>query len=180
MAVDRSTNAYIWFMRALFAALCCAFLMFHLLPLGQSSTLAFAPDLILCLTLAWVSRRPEFTPVLLIAATALLADLLLGRAPGLWAALTLLLSEYIRNRGRRMKTAGFFWEWVRVSVGIAVIFLVNRVAMSVLLLDVPALGSVMAQYGATIVLYPVITGLSALFLRIRHIEPAETTGRVRA
>lgn len=154
--------------------------MFHLLPLGQTSNLAFAPDLILCLTLAWVSRKPEFTPVLLIAGTALLADLLLGRAPGLWAALTLLLSEYIRNRGARMKAAGFFWEWVRVATGIAVIFVANRVAMSVLLLDVPPLAAVLTQYAATIVLYPVVTGISALFLRIRHVEPSEATPRVRA
>lgn len=178
--MDRSTNAYVWMMRAVYAALSCVFLMFHLLPLGQSSNLAFAPDLILGLTLVWVSRRPEFAPVLLIAATALLADLLLARAPGLWAALTLLLSEYIRNRGQRMKSAGFIWEWVRVSAGIAVIFLVNRIVLSVLFVNVPPLAAVLTQFGATVLLYPVITALSAVLLRVRYIEAAETGGRVRA
>lgn len=167
-------------MRIVFAALCCAFLMFHLLPLGQASSVAFAPDLILCLTLAWVSRRPEFTPVLLIAGTALVADLLLGRAPGLWAALTLMLAEYTRNRGYRLKSAGFFWEWMRIAAGIAVIFVVNRVALMVLLVDVPPLMAVLTQYGATTVLYPVVTALSALILRVRHVEPSESPGRARA
>lgn len=178
--MDSPGGAYIWVMRAVYAGLCCVFLMFHLLPLGQSGSIAFAPDMILCLTLAWVSRRPEFTPVLLIAGTALLADLLLGRAPGLWAALILLLAEYIRTRGRRLKSAGYFWEWMRVSAGIASIFVIHRIVMSILLLDVPPLGAVLLQYGATVLMYPVITVLSAMLLNIRHIEPSETTGRIRA
>ena len=155
--------------------------MFHLLPVGQSTNVAFAPDLVLCLTLAWVARRPEYAPALLIALAALLADLLLSRPPGLWAALVLLLSEYMRSRGHRMKTAGFVWEWLRVSAGIGVIFVANRLALSVLLLDLPPVSAVFTQYAATILLYPVIVGASATLLRVRHRDSIDAeAGKLRA
>ncbi len=155
--------------------------MFHLLPVGQTTNVAFAPDLILCLTLAWVVRRPEYAPALLIAGAALLADLLLSRPPGLWAALVLMLSEYIRSRGNRMKSAGFVWEWFRVSAGIGVIFVANRMAMSMLLLDLPPVPAAFTQYLATVVLYPLIVGLSATLLGVRHRDSTDAeTGKQRA
>lgn len=172
---------HIWSMRALYAAMCCAFLMFHLLPVASPDGLIFAPDFILCLTLAWAARRPEYTPILLIALTGLLADLLLSRPPGLWAALTLLLSEYIRNRGHRMRNLGFVWEWFRVSAGIMVIFLADRIALSIILFDTPPFTLSLLQVAQTVLVYPVIVGFSAFVLRVRHLEAGEVSGdRIRA
>ena len=172
--MGNQSGLHLWIMRAAYVLICCAFLIFHLIPIAPSATLAFSPDMILCLTLAWVARRPEYTPILLIALIGLLADLLLSRPPGLWAALILMLSEYIRNRSRRMRTAGFFWEWVRVSAGIAVIFFANRLALGVLLLDVPPFRASLMQYAATFAMYPVLVAVSSVAFRVSYPDIGDT------
>ena len=43
-------------------------------------------------------RRPDFLPVLLIGAVVLLEDLILLRPPGLWTALVILATEFVRAR----------------------------------------------------------------------------------
>lgn len=172
--MGNQSGFHLWIMRAAYVVICCAFLIFHLIPIAPSATFAFSPDMILGLTLAWVARRPDYTPIVLIAVTGLLADLLLSRPPGLWAALMLVLSEYIRNRGHRMRTAGFVWEWVRVAAGIAVIFFANRIALGVLLIDVPPLGASLKQYAATVVIYPLLVAVSSVAFGISYPDIGDT------
>ena len=73
-------RTHLWAMRLLYVALCGLVMMFHLLPLGQLVSISFSPDVILCLTLACVVRRPDYAPILLIACVALLADFPLAGA----------------------------------------------------------------------------------------------------
>jgi hypothetical protein len=63
----------------------------------------------LALTFAWVLRRPEFVPPLLIAAMILLGDLMFHRPPGLWAALVLVTAETLRVRDIREGPDGAIW-----------------------------------------------------------------------
>ncbi|MDG2340003.1 MAG: rod shape-determining protein MreD [Paracoccaceae bacterium] len=172
-------RTHLWAMRLLYAALCSLVMMFHLLPLGQLATVSFTPDVILCLTLAWVIRRPEYAPILLIAIVALLADLLLMRVPGLWAALVVLLANSIGKKRRRMRSTGFAVEWFRVSSGIAVIFVVQRIALSLLFVEPAPIIANLAQFIATIAAYPLIVALTAGVLRIRKPDliEAEAGGR---
>ena len=77
----------VWSFRFLYVASCAAIMFFHLLPLQTSPGRWGAPDFLSALTYAWVLRRPEYVPALLIAAMMLLADMLFMRPPGLQAAL---------------------------------------------------------------------------------------------
>jgi len=165
MADQTATHA--WFMRLLYVVACGIVIMFHLLPLGQVAWITFSPDLILCITLAWVVRRPDYAPILLIAGVALLSDLLLMRVPGLWSALVVLLANRIGQKRHRMRSTGFGVEWARVSSGIAAIFVIERVAMSVLLIETPPLTLSGAQFLATVIVYPVVVAVTAGVFRVR-------------
>ena len=167
-------SLYLWTMRCLYAGLCGLVVMFHLLPLGQMDTVVFSPDIILCLTIAWVVRRPEYAPILLIAGVALLADLLLMRPPGLWAALTVLLANSISKQRGKMRSTGFGVEWFRVSFGMAVIFVVERIAFGVLFVTPPSLAAGVAEFAATAICYPIVVGVTAGLLRVRKPELIET------
>ena len=165
----------LWSMRLLYAALCGLVIMFHLLPLGQLRAISFSPDIILCITLAWAVRRPDYVPIFLIAAVALLADLLLMRIPGLWAALTVLLADSITRQRHKMRSTGFGVEWFRVSLGIAVVFVVERIALGILFVETPPLGASIAQYLATLAAYPIVVGVTSAVLRVRKPDLIETT-----
>ncbi len=57
----------VWLCRALFAVLAAVLLFLRLLPLGSVAGGWPGPDLLMCLTFAWVLRRPDYVPALLIA-----------------------------------------------------------------------------------------------------------------
>lgn len=67
-----------------------AILFVRLLPLSPGRVAMPGPDVLLCLTIAWVLRRPEQVPVLVIAAVFLIEGLLMLRPPGLWAAVVVV------------------------------------------------------------------------------------------
>lgn len=169
----------LWSMRMLYAALCGFVMMFHLLPLGQIGAITFSPDIVLCITLAWVVRRPAYAPIVLIAAVVLLADLLMMRVPGLWAALCVLLADSTTRQRLKMRSTGFGVEWLRVSLGIAAIFALERIVLGVLLVETPPLGANIAQLAATIAVYPVVVAITSGVFRVRKPELIETTNARR-
>ncbi|MEO0503273.1 MAG: rod shape-determining protein MreD, partial [Pseudomonadota bacterium] len=80
----------LWTMRIAFTARVMVILFFHMLPLQTATGGWIWPDFILAFALAWSVRRPDYVPLALLAGLFLLADLLLQRPPGLWAALALV------------------------------------------------------------------------------------------
>ena len=90
--------------RATFVFLVAAVTFAQLLPLRPGPGNVPGPDIILLIALAWIVMRPEYVPVLLLAAVCLLTDLLLLRPPGLWTALVVLAGEFL-PMGRRLPFA---------------------------------------------------------------------------
>ena len=85
--------------QSLYVGLVLMSLFLRLRPIDPGRVGWPGPDLILCLTLAWVQRRPDYLPAGLVAAVILAEDLFMLRPPGLWAALTVLGAEFLRSRG---------------------------------------------------------------------------------
>lgn len=146
----------LWLMRAGFAALLLGILFFQLLPLETTPRRLAGPDLVMGFAFAWALRRPEYAPLLLVAVLLLIADLLLGRPPGLHAALTLLAFDNLRSRAPGMRGMPFTVEWFTVSIAIAAVMLGQRLVLTVLLVDMPSLGLQLIQLLATILAYPLI------------------------
>lgn len=132
-----------------------------------------APDLLLLLALAWVTRRPSFTPAIAIAVIFLLADMLFQRPPGLWTALVLILSEILRGRSRAMRTLPFWLEWATVSLGIIVITAIYMFTLSMVLVPQAPIGLTLVQLILTIVTYPAVVFVSYALFGVRRPAPGE-------
>jgi rod shape-determining protein MreD len=131
------------------------------------------------LTLAWAIRRPDYVPMLSIAAVMLVADLLFHRPPGLWAMLVLLAAEWLKPRGRQVRENTFAAEWLTAATALLFITLVYRLVLALLIVTPGMLSLWLMQYGMTVAAYPLVAGLSYLALGVRRSTPGEFdhTGR---
>nr|WP_252737627.1 rod shape-determining protein MreD [Citreicella sp. C3M06] len=160
-------------MRLSFVALAVLILFYHLLPLDLMPPRYAGPDLLVSLCFAWSLRRPDYVPALLIAAVMLLADLMLGRPPGLWAALVLLASEMLKRRDRRGPETTFVMEWIAVATMLMAITLVYRLVLGLLLVPAgPPFLSLM-RFAMTVICYPLVVVLSQVLLGVRRMAPGD-------
>ena len=157
---------------AAYIAFGLAILFFALMPLNPGRPGLPGPDLMLCLTFAWVLRRPDHLPAAIIVALALIGDFLLGRPLGLWSLFILAGSELLRPRALRWRDQAFLFEWLRVSLLMGLMLIGSRLMMVLFLLPVPALGPVMLQWLATVMAYPLMV-LAVQSVGIRRLSAAE-------
>lgn len=169
-----STTTRLWLMRAGYLALGITVIFFQLLPLETIPRRFAGPDLLLAFTLAWSARRPDFVPVLSIAAIALLADLLFQRPPGLWAALVVLASGAIKRRAVGLRDQTFAVEWLNITIAVVMVMLMYRLALFVLLIPQVPLGLASIQTLMTIMTYPLIAVLTVYAFGVRPVQPGET------
>lgn len=168
-----SHKRIVWAHRGLYVAL-AGFLMFlRLLPINTEPVHWPGPDLLLGFTFAWVLRRPDYVPALLIAAVILLEDFLVMRPPGLWAVIVLFGAEFLRGRVVFLREVGFLAEWLMVSVVMLSCFLAYRVAFAVTFLPLPDLGFAFLRALGTVLAYPVVVAISSMFLGLRKAAPGE-------
>jgi rod shape-determining protein MreD len=178
--IDGATRE-VWLHRLLFVAIAMILLFWRLLPLpladasvcGPEQSLCLVrvwferlpgPDLLLCVIFAWTMRRPDYLPVVLIAGVVLLEDLLLMRPPGLWTALVLLASEFVRGRVALTRELNFAVEWLLVTGLMFGIVLLNRLVFAMVLLPQPGFGFALAQLVWSVLCYPVVVFLSRVVL----------------
>jgi penicillin-binding protein 2 len=114
--------------RVLWAALIMTAMVALLLPLHPGPGRFPPPDILLLITIAWVLRRPDYVPVGLIAAAFLMADFLFMRPPGLWAALVVLATEYLRAREAGWRDLPFLLEWAIVGAVLGAMTLAHAIA----------------------------------------------------
>ena len=178
--VDGATRE-VWLHRALFVAIALILLFWRLLPLpipglsqcGETDgwcrfTVWLArmpgPDLLLCVIFAWMMRRPDYLPALLIAAVVLLEDMILMRPPGLWTALVLIASEFVRGRVALTRELNFGVEWLLVAGLMLAMLVVYRLTFAMVLMPQPGFGFAMVQVAWSILCYPVVVFLSRFVL----------------
>jgi rod shape-determining protein MreD len=134
------------------------------------------PDLMLCLTLAWVVRRPSMLPAWVIVVYFFLEDILLMRPPGLWALVVLLATEFLRKRTEHLRQHGFLLEYMMIFAVMLAMFVANRAVLAIVMGPQAPLGLSLAQFLGTVLAYPAIVALSHFVFGLR--KPA--TGEVDA
>ncbi|MHC0053671.1 rod shape-determining protein MreD [Actibacterium sp. D379-3] len=162
-----------WIYQLLFAALATALLFLQLLPLHTLPARFPGPDLLLCLTLAWVQRRPDFIPPLLLAAVFLVADLLLMRPPGLWTALVVLAAEFLRSRQTGAGEVPFAAEWLLTTVVIVAISLGYALILGVTATAFPGLAMSVIKIVMTVLAYPAVVLVAHQAFGLRRLTAAE-------
>ena len=161
--VDPVTRS-IWLHRLLFIAIALGLLFFRLLPLGSMAGDLPGPDILLCIVFAWTMRRPDYLPALLLAAVVLLEGMILMRPPGLWTALGILASEFVRARVALTRELSFGVEWLLVAGLMVGMLLAYRIVFAMVLLPQPGFGFAMVQMLWSIVCYPAVVALSRFVL----------------
>lgn len=171
-----ATRTSVWVYRGAFLCIACVILYAKLLPLGSVAGDWPGPDILLCLIFAWIVRRPDYLPVLLVAMVLLLDDLLLMRPPGLWTALVVLAAEFIRSRVALTRELSFWTEWALVAGLMVGLLLAYRMIFAIAFLPQPAFGFALMQTLWSILCYPMVVAGSRFALDLR--KPA--TGEVDA
>ena len=165
-----------WLARAVFITAVTAMLFIRLLPLPDEAGTLPGPDLLMCLCCAWVLRRPDHLPALLIALAVLIEDMLLMRPPGLWAALMLIGTEFLRSRAAFSRELTFVSEWVMVAVVMLAMTLGFRLVLAMTMTPQASLGLTLIQFLFSVAAYPVVVAALRLAFGLR--KPA--TGEVDA
>jgi len=164
----------VWGYRVLFLCLGAAIVFVRLLPLHPGPGAIPGPDILMLLALAWVVLRPELLPVWLLAAVFLMADVLFMRPLGLWAALVLLGTEFLRSRAYALRDASFFVEWLVVSLVILAMTVANGLILGIFAVDQPTLGLTLIRMLATILAYPLVVILGGRAFGLKKLAPGET------
>lgn len=114
------------------------------------------PDLVYCLMIAWVVRRPARVPIWAAPALGLLGDVLLMRPIGLGALGLMLATEVFRGRAAGLQAAPFLVEWVAAVAGYAALVFGMRLVLAATFADAPSLASLGGAVFVTGVAYPLV------------------------
>lgn len=163
-----------------YVGLCLVFVFFRLLPLNTVPGGLPGPDLILCLTLAWVIRRPDVLPMPLVAGVSVLADLLLMRPPGLWAALTVAATETLRQGAARQRQPNPLREAAVIAAMVSAMVVGHWLVLTLLFVDQPAIWTQVGQLPWTLAAYPVVAFCVQAVLGLRRAGAPDTGRRLRA
>ena len=162
-----AVRSSVWLYRLAFVGLALVLLFLRLLPLGGAAGDWPGPDILLCLIFAWVVRRPDFLPVLLVAFVLLLEDLILMRPPGLWTALVVIATEFVRARVALTRELSFWTEWALVGGMMFGLLLAYRLVFSIAFMPQPGFGFALLQTLWSILCYPAVVAASRFALDLK-------------
>jgi rod shape-determining protein MreD len=143
----------------------------RILPLSAIPAHWPGPDLMLCVAIAWVLRRPDYVPALSLVAVFLLDDVLGMRAPGLWTLIVLLATEFLRSREAMTRDLPFALEWVMASAVIAAMILANHLVLALFMVPQTAIAPVLMHIFSTLFAYPVVVAVSHTLLGLKKVAP---------
>ncbi|WP_108484254.1 rod shape-determining protein MreD [Oceaniglobus ichthyenteri] len=162
-----------WAFRALFVALAAAVVFLQILPFRIDGDHWPGPDILTLLAFAWVMRRPDYVPPVLVLAVMLFTDVLFMRPLGLWAAIVLIGLEFLRARQQFSRDLPFLVEWIMVAIVIAMMTLTNTLVLAIFLVEQPVLTLITLQMIISILSYPVVVAVSRYVIGVRKMAPAE-------
>jgi len=162
-----------WSFQVLFAALALGVIFFQVLPFRIGTPRWPGPDILTLLAFAWVLRRPDYVPVVLVVGVTLFTDILFMRPLGLWSALVLLGFEFLRRRQPFSRDLLFLVEWVMVAGVLLAMTVTNALVLAIFLVQQPVLTLTFLQLITSILSYPVVVAISRFALGVRKIAPGE-------
>lgn len=125
------------------------------------------PDVVYCLMIGWVIRRPARVPIWIAPALGLFGDLMLMRPIGLGALGLMVATEVFRARARVFHGAPFAFEWLAAVAGFAALVFGMRLVLGATFADAPTAARLAVAVLATGVTYPLVLLGLTWCLRIR-------------
>jgi len=168
----------IWFSRALYLLLGLLAIAYPLLPLQFNPAHWPAPALLYALTVAWLVRRPEGAPLLLIAVLALLADAVLMRPMGLWALFLLAASETVRFSYKSIQERGLMMEFSMVFGLLMAMLIIQNIILWASFSQTLGLARMGQIVILTLLSYPFIIAILHYILRVRKPDTSNRPDRL--
>lgn len=159
--------------RIIFVLLATVIAFLQLLPLNPGPGQLPGPELFVLFTFAWVLRRPEHVPTLLVAIVILLADFLFLRPPGLWAAIVVVGLEFLRSRESSLRDVSFFAEWGVVAVLLTGMWVSATLILLIFGVDQPPFGLTLIQLIFSVLAYPPVVFVTAGLFGLKKVSPGE-------
>lgn len=159
--------------RVLFAGIAALVLFVRMLPLGAVPSRVPGPDFILCGTIAWVLRRPDYAPAALIAAVLLMEDILAMRPPGLWPLVVLLGTGYLRSREASFRDLPFALEWLVAGALVIAVTVINGLVLAIFLVPQAPAGLTALRTVVTILAYPGVVLIAHFVFGLRRAAPGQ-------
>ncbi len=139
-----------------YVGLMCLLLLVNIIPLEVWPRGIPGPDLMVAITFVWLLRRPGHLPTPLVAAVFFIADILLMRPPGLWAALMVVATEILKTGQTGVQERAFVTEWALVSGILFAATLTNAAVLALTFFEQARLDIAIIQAISTLLAYPLI------------------------
>ncbi|SFR32972.1 hypothetical protein [Litoreibacter janthinus] len=126
------------------------------------------PDLLFCLTAAFLMRRPRWAPVALIVFVHLVADVLYLRPMGLWPAVSLIAYEFLRRQTNASNEVSLPLEVALVVGAFASAVLANGALHLIFAVPHPGFWLTLLHILTTAIAYPFVIAVVYFMLGVRR------------
>ena len=148
-----------------------------LIPLGTADGLA-VPDLLYCLAVAWVIRRPASAPLWIILGLGLFGDIMLSRPIGLGALGLMLATEAMRANAAVFHGSPVVLEWLAAVLAFALMVAGMEVLLRLSFADGPGATPLLGYVLSTAVAYPIVAAGLVWGLGLRAPRGSRTGDRL--
>ena len=155
-------------------------LFVKLLPLDLHAGRFPGPDLFMAIVMAWMLRRPDYVPILLVAILIFLTDLLHHDIPAIGALMAVIGLEVLRRREAGLREQPFMIEWGVVTAVLLAMLLAERILLMVFFVEQIPFGRALLQFISTIAVYPAVVFVSVFVLGVEKLQPGDDPVRSQA
>jgi rod shape-determining protein MreD len=164
--------------KALLLAMGMVAIYLPLVPYSLAAGDAGSPDLLSCLVIAWIVRRPDTAPLVLVVILGLLADVLTSRPLGLGALGLVICAELFRAQRGLLVGLPFVLEWLVVTVATMAVALCSFLLLKLTFMDGPSVRQLASHALVTSISYPVVVGVLYWMMGVRAPDARPQPGRL--
>lgn len=165
-----------WTQRAVYLGFGLAATTTAILPYDLSAGGLPWPDLLFCVTMALVVRRPASAPVWAIFAVFFLRDILTMAPLGLTTLLVVLASEVVRANVQAFREYPFALEWLWMTGLFAAVTLGESLLLALTLAEPAALSGQLVLVLFTALAYPLVVAVLRFGFGLDRPKPGEFDG----
>lgn len=164
-----------WFKRAVLCLALFVVIASGMAPVSMTPFAIPSPDLVFCLIAAWLVRRPDLVSAGVIIAAVLTAEIFLLQTPGLWSAIVLLASEYLRASAERIRSRPFLYEWLLVAAVYVAAVIAHQFFLALTFLPAPSPEWALLHGVETLLAYPLVVAITNLLFRVTKPGPDDSS-----